>query len=202
MNNLNLITKYFYPHRILDIGSRVGEFYQICKNTYPSSYYFLIEGNKFCDPYIKKLEVDYAIELLSDSTKQIEFYLNNKDILSTGSSYYRECNTDYFSGDNLIKDVRTTTTLNDMFTEDSVFDLIKIDTQGSELDIIKGGLNLINNSKGLLLECSLTNCNENAPLFDTVKEYLESINFHQKEILDNHYYKNEIVQIDVLFVKN
>ena len=80
--------------------------------------------------------------------------------------------------------------------------MIKIDTQGSELDIIKGGLNLINNSKGLLLECSLTNCNENAPLFDKVKEYLETINFHQKEILDNHYYKNEIVQIDVLFVKN
>jgi len=202
MNNLNLITKYFYPYRILDIGCRVGEFYQICKNNYPDSYYFLIEGNKYCDPYIKTLGVNYAIELLSDSTKEIEFYLNKKDILSTGSSYYRECNTDYFSGDNLIRDVRTTNTLDNMFTEDSIFDLIKIDTQGSELDIIKGGLKLINNAKGLLLECSLKNCNENAPLFNTIKEYLETINFSQKEILDTHYYNNELVQIDVLFVKN
>jgi FkbM family methyltransferase len=202
MNNLNLITKYFYPHRILDVGSNRGEFYHICRNYYPSSYYFLIEGNKYCEDHIKPLSVDYAIELLSDSKKEIEFYLNNKDILSTGASYYRECITDCFSENNLIREVRTATTLDDMFTEDSVFDLIKIDTQGSELDIIKGGLKIINNAKGLLLECSLANCNENAPLFNTIKEYLESIQFYQKEILDNHYYNNELVQIDVLFVKN
>lgn len=202
MNNLNFVTKYFYPHRILDIGSNRGEFYQICRSYYPSSYYFLIEGNKFCEPDLKTLGVDYAIELLSDTPKQIEFYLNNKDILSTGASYYRECITEHFVDENLIKEIRNTTTLDILFTEDSVFDLIKIDTQGSELDIIKGGLNIVKNAKGLLLECSLANCNENAPLFTTIKEYLESINFHQKEVLDNHYYKNELVQIDVLFVKD
>lgn len=201
MNNLNVIEKYFYPHRILDIGSNRGEFYQICRTHFPSSYYFLIEGNRFCENHLKPLGVDYAIELLSDSVKQIDFYLNNKDIISTGASYYRECITDCFSENNLIRESRTTTTLDEMFTEDSIFDLIKIDTQGSELDILKGGSTVISNAKGLLLECSLANCNENAPLFGEIKSYLEENNFQQKEILDNHFYKNELVQIDVLFIK-
>jgi len=202
MNNLQLISKYFYPNRILDIGCHVGEFYSACKAIYPSSYYFLIEGNKMCEQYLKNIKIDYSIQLLSDSIKEIEFFLNNKDLLSTGSSYYKECTIDnHFCDDNLIVEKRTTNTLDNLFKSDIVFDLIKIDTQGSELDIIRGGQRLLNSTKGLLLECSLDVCNKNAPLYEEVKSHLHTIGFEQREILDNHYYKGNLVQIDVLFTK-
>ena len=38
---------------------------------------------------------------------------------------------------------------NDLFEKESEFDLIKIDTQGSELDIITGGINLCKKAKGI-----------------------------------------------------
>lgn len=202
MENLSKITNYFYPYRILDIGCHIGEFYSVCKNVYPTSYYFLIDGNERCVPYIKNLNVDYSIQLLSDSKKDIDFYVNNKDLLSTGCSYYKECNTEHFVESNLFIEKRKTNTLDDMFETESVFDLIKIDTQGSELDIIRGGLQLLNNTKGLLLECSLDVCNENAPLYEEVKQYLATINFTEKEVLDVHFYKNKLIQVDSLFVKS
>lgn len=202
MKNLQNITKYFYPYRILDIGAHFGEFYSICKHYYPESYYFLVEGNKNCENYLKNFYVDYSIELLSNEIKDINFYINKKDLVSTGCSYYKECNTEHFVPENLIIEHRKTNTLDNMFESDSIFDLIKMDTQGSELDIIKGGVNLIKHTKGLLLECSVNNCNEGAPLYSDVKEYLKTINFQEKEILDEHYYKNEIIQIDVLFTKD
>ena len=201
MKNLNKISKYFIPHRILDIGCHMGEFYTVCKSIYPDSYYFLIDGNINCIPYIQELGVDFSIELLSDSIKEIDFYVNNKDLLSTGCSYYRECNTEHFIQENLLIEKRMTNTLDDMFEADSVFDLIKMDTQGSELDIIKGGKSLLKNTNGLLLECSLDICNENAPLYENIKEYLNTIGFIEKEILDCHYYKEKLTQIDALFIK-
>lgn len=201
MNNLSNIKKYFQPHRILDIGGRVGEFYHHCHAAYPDSYYFIIEGNVNCEGHIKSNNVDYSIEMLSDSIREVEFYINKDDTLSSGCSYYRECNTGYFEKDNIIVEKRMTNTLDNMFTEDSTFDLIKIDTQGSELDIIKGGLNLCGKTSGLLLECSLEICNENAPLYDDIKLYLSGIGFYEGEILDNHYYQGRLVQVDSLFIR-
>ena len=85
-----------------------------------------------------------------------------------------------------------------------IFDFIKIDVQGSELDILKGGSNVVKKAKGILLELSIEEFNINAPLYKDVEDYMNSINFSKKETLQQlrhpqHHYH---IQDDVLFINN
>jgi len=90
-----------------------------------------------------------------------------------------------------------------LFEEDSEFDLIKIDTQGSELDIIEGGKNLCLKAKGILLEVSLTQYNENSPLYAEVMRYMSEFGFTSVEEIGygHHPLTGELIQKDILFIK-
>ena len=50
----------------------------------------MIEGNGYCEPELKTLGVDYKISLLSDSVKEVDFYLRRQEYTCTGNSIYRE----------------------------------------------------------------------------------------------------------------
>ena len=51
-------------------------------------------------------------------------------------------------------------------------DLVKIDVQGSELDIIKGGLDVINNAKYLIVELQDVQYNRGAPMAHETIQFL------------------------------
>jgi len=196
--NLSKITKHFYPYRILDIGANVGQFYQIAKQTFPNSFIFSIEASKECEPYLKQLTDNYYIGLLAKDTSEYNFYSRKGDTTCTGNSIYREL-THFYSDDQLEIIKQKGIKLDDLFELDSEFDLIKIDTQGSELDIITGGINLCKKAKGILLEVSLTQYNEGAPLHEEVIQFMSDFNFIKTEILDearNH----GSHQQDILFI--
>jgi len=196
--NLRVITNYFYPNRILDIGANVGQFHRECKSTFTDSYIFSIEASAECEESLKQITENYYIGLLAKDNTDYTFYKRKNDPTSTGNSIYKEL-THFFSDDQLDIIKTNGIKLDDLFESDSEFDLIKIDTQGSELDIIEGGLNLCSKAKGILLEVSLTQYNENAPLYDEVISYMENIGFKKTEILDearNH----GSHQQDILFI--
>ena len=81
-----------------------------------------------------------------------------------------------------------------------MFDLIKIDTQGSELDIIKGGKNLILKSKAVILEVAYIEYNLGAPKSDEVVKYMNEMGFEEKMSIGEHYEGDDIVQKDLLFI--
>lgn len=199
--DLNVITKYFEPNSILDIGANIGQFYNECKLKFPNSYYYLIEGNIKCGEVLETLNVDYSLELLSDSKKEVTFYKTTYNEKCTGNSIYRE-KTSFYDDEHLITELRVTTTLNKLLPNKK-FDLIKIDVQGVEIDIIKGGLDIIKESKGVILEVSLTDYNESSPTKDEVYEFMSNIGFNVSEIIGyiNHPITHELIQHDVLFVK-
>jgi FkbM family methyltransferase len=198
--NIQIVNKYFTPNRILDIGANVGQFYILCKNAYPYSFVFSIEAAPECEYYLSQLTKDYYICLLGKENKIVDFYVNKNDTTSTGNSIYKEL-TSFFSDDNLIIQKRECVMLDNLFEENSEFDLIKIDTQGSELDIMMGGKNLINKAKGIILEVSITPYNEGAPLHDEVIKYMDEIGFYPVEILEEHYLHGSLLQKDYLFIK-
>lgn len=196
--NLTPVTKYFYPHRILDIGANVGQFHQIAKFYFPESYIFSIEASAECEQFLQKITDQYFIGLLTKDDSVYNFYSRKNDPTSTGNSIYKEL-THFFSDDQLDIIKKKGIKLDDLFEDDSEFDLIKIDSQGSELDIIDGGITLCKKAKGILLEVSLTQYNENAPLYDEVISYMDGIGFKKTEILDvarNH----GSHQQDILFI--
>jgi FkbM family methyltransferase len=196
--NLYKIVDHFVPYRILDIGANVGQWHLEAKKHFPDSFIFSIEASSICAYYLKQITDNYYIGLLAKDNSEYDFYSRKNDPASTGNSIYKEL-THFYSDDQLDIIRKKGIMLDDLFDDDSEFDLIKIDTQGSELDIIEGGLNLCNKAKGILLEVSLTQYNENAPLYDEVISYMESIGFKKTEILDearNH----GSHQQDILFI--
>jgi FkbM family methyltransferase len=184
----------------LDIGANIGQFHHLSKMVFPESFVFSIEGSPQCEPYLANMTRDYKICLLGKEIEKVNFYVNKSWQHSTGNSIYREL-THHYSDDNIIVEERYTERLDDVFTNET-FDLVKIDTQGSEIDIMKGGPNLISRATGVLLEVSITPYNEGAPLYDEVIDFMESINFYPVDVLEDHFDESgNIFQKDYLFMK-
>jgi FkbM family methyltransferase len=198
--SLEKIKNYFIPESILDIGANVGQFYNEIKKIFPNSYYYLIEGNDSCKVVLETLNVDYSISLLSDTEKEVDFYVRKHEPRCTGNSIYRE-NTSFYDDDQIIILKKQTKTLSNILNN-KVFDLIKIDVQGSEIDIINGGLDIIKKAKGVLMEISLVEYNQNAPVKEFVYEYMSNMGFIPIETIGNinHPITHELIQQDILFL--
>jgi FkbM family methyltransferase len=198
--SLEKIKNYFIPESILDIGANVGQFYNEIKKIFPNSYYYLIEGNDSCKVVLETLNVDYSISLLSDTEKEVDFYVRKHEPRCTGNSIYRE-NTSFYDDDQIIILKKQTKTLSNILNN-KVFDLIKIDVQGSEIDIINGGLDIFKNAKGVLMEISLVEYNQNAPVKEFVYEYMSNMGFIPIETIGNinHPITHELIQQDILFL--
>jgi len=196
--DLSKITNYFYPNTILDIGANVGQFHILCKQIYPNSYIFSIEASTNCEDYLKQITDQYLIALLAKDNSEYNFFTTKHSETGTGNSIYREL-TEHYSDEYISIIKKQGIKLDDIFESDSKFDLIKIDTQGSELDIITGGIELCKKAKGILLEVSLTQYNENSPLYHDVIKYMKEIGFEMKEVLDENIHPI-VHQQDILFI--
>lgn len=196
--NLSYFNKIqFKPKLILDIGCNVGQFYQLCKNTWGNVECILIDGNENVEEDVKKLNVPYHITVLSDSIKEVVWYSTIENPKCTGDSYYRE-NTEHYSNEKVILIKKQTNTLDNLFPNKQ-FDLIKIDTQGSEIDIIKGGINLCKKAKYVILETSIIEYNLDSPNESQVNDFMKSIGFSIISVVGVHYLNNTISQKDILY---
>jgi hypothetical protein len=197
-NNYSIVSKYLTPNSILDIGANIGQFYNKISKVFPNSKYHLIEANPSCEDDLKKLGVDYTISLLSDSQKRVNFWVSTKDNRSTGNSYYKE-QTSFFN--DALSVEKEANTLDNLFTN-KTFDLIKLDTQGSEIDIIRGGLNLVKVAKAIIIEVSHIEYNQGSPLSGDVQNFLESIGFEKTEVLDKIYHPEtgQHIQDEILYI--
>ena len=200
--NLSLITKYFTPTHILDVGGHTGEFYKLAKYYFPRADFFIIKGNTTCEQHIKELGIPYIIKVVGKEKKETIFYKTKQDPRSTGQSLYREI-TPHYSDEFLIEEKVQQHTIDTIFKEAN-FDFIKMDTQGSELDILEGGKRICKQAKGILLEVSIEKYNEGAPLYNEVVNFMEDYGFTEKETLCEFYttteYGLKVHQKDILFV--
>jgi FkbM family methyltransferase len=193
----------FHPEIIYDIGANKGSWTEMIKNIYPFSEYYLFEANEKNNEFIK--EKNYFNVLLSDiDNKEIKFYSHKYcDGGNTGDSVYKELSNGYSEGKYYIL-LKKTITLDFLIKEFNLPlpDFIKIDVQGAELDILKGASKSLENSTMVLLEISLHQYNEGAPLFAEVITFMNERNFVAIDIIEQHFsYDNYLIQCDILFAK-
>lgn len=181
-NKLLFYFSIFNPKIIYDIGAYHGDFSIFIKKIFPDTQIIMFEANSKCIPFLKPLNIPFYISLLSDiDNKEVIFYEPINGQISTGSSIYKE-NSTFF--DNSIEHKMKTITLDTLIKKYNIIqpDLIKIDVQGSELDIIKG---LTFRPFIYILEASLIKFNNGSPLFGEIIKYMIEIGYRCCDILDN-----------------
>ena len=191
------------PKDVLDIGAHTGQFYKWAKTAWPYCNVFMIEANPLHENTLLNLTAntkdEYMISALGDKEREVTFYTRSDKPHTEGNSYYKEAN--YWDIPQLVqKETVTLKKLDDIFDEEKVFDLVKMDTQGSELDILKGGKKLITKATAVILEVAYIEYNLGAPTSDEVIKHMNSIGFEEIMSIGEHYEGEEVSQKDLLFL--
>lgn len=203
--NVECVKKYFEPNSILDIGAHCGDFYRECVKTFPNAYYFLVEANTECKEALQQLNIPYFIGVLSDSVGYTNFYRTKLaggcTPMSTGNSIYKE-KTSYYNDENVLITIEPTFLLDSVVN--CAFDLIKIDVQGAELNVLRGGVETVKTAKAIIMEVAVSEYNEFAPLETDILNFMKDLGFTPKEIIGIHMNPetHEYIQKDVLFLRN
>jgi FkbM family methyltransferase len=165
----------------------------------------MVEANRNCEPALRLLGKPYDIIALSDKQGFADFYIEKINPVATGASLYKENTEWYGEGKYETVQVETDTLDNRNYNNGAPIDLIKIDVQGAELDILKGGEKTMRNASYALLELSLLDYNQGAPLIGEVIDKMIEYGFCIVDILEYHrfphLYGGAIFQIDALFKK-
>lgn len=194
----------FYPRTVLDIGAYEGYWSKDIKSVFPSCKPFMIEGDKDKDEILKKLGFPYEIALLSESKKDVTFY-KSRCMYTTGNSIYPENSKYFFDTKYFYTDKVVTTTLQEVVERNNItdIDLIKLDVQGSEKDIMLGGLEVIRKCKAIFIEMSVLEYNIGSPNFVDMINFLDQIGFRFADIVDLSYdiTTKNLSQFDAIFIK-
>jgi FkbM family methyltransferase len=188
------------PNSCVDIGAHVGDFSSIVKRNFPKCNIIMVEANPFCEEQLKNLNIGYEMLGLSSQRGSAELFIENSNKVGTGASLYRE-NTDWYTDEKMEKvTVELDTLDNRNYFPNELIDLVKMDVQGSELDILLGGRKTIRRSKYVLMEVSLVQYNIGAPLMDVIVEKMKEYEFRIEDILNYDKLSNgQIFQMDILF---
>jgi FkbM family methyltransferase len=200
---MDKLFKYINPERAIDIGAHVGNFTKELYYKFPKCKIVMVEANPNCEPHLRLLGKPYEIVALSNKEGYANLYVETINPVATGASLYKE-NTDWY-GDGKYETITVPTKTLDScnYFEGQPIDFIKLDVQGSELDILHGGEQTIKNTQYVLIEASLAEYNQGAPLVRDIVDKMNEYGFHILDIVEYHsfphLYGGAIFQLDILF---
>ena len=191
----------FNPATIIDVGAANGTecFYEI----FPQSYHFaidpLVENETALRDLKKKYHIDYLIKAVGSYEGEIKINVHTDHL--DGSSLLKEQNIEF---DGIEREIPITT-LNNV-SKNQTFNgpiILKIDTQGSELDILKGSIELLKKTDFIILETSLFPFYKGQPIIEDIILFLKEQDFTLYDICDLTYrlLDGACGQADLAFVK-
>lgn len=164
----------YEPKVIYDIGACILQWTLEAKKLWPNAEYVLFDAFKPAEFLYSGY--NYNIGVLSRTDGElVKFYQN--DMLPGGNSYYREIG---FHAPNFPEHryIQYATQTLDTVVKEKGFplpDLVKIDVQGSERDVIEGGLETLRHADHLIVEMQHCEYNKGAPMVQETLPYIESI---------------------------
>ena len=200
----NLKELGFSPKSIVDCGAAYGEWSSIIKRIYTDSNVIGVDANKWTDGNIPGTDVT-EIAVLSDvDGKGMKFYRKKEHIESgtfcTGDSLFIE-DTQHYQEHNTIESVVSTITLKTLLKKYNTqkIDLLKLDTQGSELLIMKGLSDILWDIEFIEIETSIVDYNKGGCSLYDIIDFLK-LNFEIYDIVELHRHNiTHLCQIDIIF---
>ena len=192
----------FSPSQIIDIGAACGKWTSQCLNIFPKSDYFLTEPLMENMTKLKKLEqqhdnINIWMGALGTTQSTKNIYVHGDQ-----SSFFK---SEYSRYDKELARCVEVKTLDSILDEGTISppDIIKMDVQGSELDVLKGSEKCLNNSELLLLEVSYRQIYKKSPLAHEIIAYVGSREYRIFDMCTYTMrpYDGALAQSDILFVK-
>ena len=184
---------------IYDIGANKGDWSRLMRSKFPLAEIIMFEANPNYNPTLG-MSGNYSsfTKVLSHSDgEKVNFYFRN----GTGDSYYKEKTKHY---DSVAPKKMITSKLDTVIEEKDLPlpDFVKLDTQGSELDVLQGGQKIFETTKVILTELPLIEYNDGAPKMQDYVDFLRSKNFVPVDMVKAHKADNILIQFDILFLKD
>jgi FkbM family methyltransferase len=180
-------------HTVVDIGAHRGDWSRVMKRVLPKSRFVLVDVNDF---YAKDLRSigEFVPALLSDSARVVSHF----KVGGTGDSYYREQTPLYEN----LEPIQVEACRADSVRQiPEVVDVLKVDTQGSELDVIKGFGEKIAKTRVIIIEVPIYEYNSGAPTFSEYISAMSNLGFYAAATLGHHYVDDSLYAIDLAFVR-
>lgn len=182
---------------VYDIGAFRGQWSMDLKyNVLQNSRFYLFEGNKECEESLKEKKLMYFMDVLADPGRgEVDFYNGT----NTGDSYYQET-TKIYEG---FQPIRVPTiTLDELIDKHNlpIPDFIKLDTQGSELDILKGASKIMGKTPLIFTEMPIIEYNKGAPKFSDYMDFFKAHDYIPVDIFDMHRAEETLMQVDIMFM--
>jgi FkbM family methyltransferase len=190
--------------KIIDIGAYKGEFTEDVLKIYPDASYLLLEANpereKDLQAFVqrkKSSKIDFELALL-DKNAGTEKVFHLMDTASSALEEYSEKDSKQV--------IIPTRTLNEIADRKGFHQvsLMKLDVQGYELEVLKGGDKILPNTEAVILEVSLLDIHKNVPLLRDVVNFMYDYGFVAYDICSvsaRRPLDRALWQTDLLFVK-
>lgn len=196
---------------IFDVGANRGDTVKLYRSLFPSSKIYAFEP--FIDSFNvlqERFKGDENIicinEALTNSIGEKILFVNESvDTNSLFQSQTTGLNSDLAVKNKSTIQVRATT-LESFCLQNGIIkiDILKMDVQGSELNILKGGKQLLLNNLIELIyaETYFIQQYENQPLFYDIAIYLKDFGYNLQDIYSPIYGNRKIAWSDCIFVKH
>ena len=187
----------FCPRTILDIGGYKGDWARTAHEIWPDAEITIFEANEEREPALKAAATaiggTYHIGLLgAEDGVEVPF-----TVLDSGSSVFEPRNS--FARTQTTKTLKTVDTLMAALPR---VDFMKLDTQGYELEILRGASRLMPTAQAILLEVAFLEINKGGPLLHDVTAFMKERGFVAYDVVEIHPRLKDRAtgRIDLMFV--
>ena len=190
-----LLKRGYRPSSLIDVGAYEGNWARAAWSVFGHVPTLLVEPQRAKHALLQKLcqsvpDCRLAPTVLSDiEGDTVTFYE-----METGSSLLPE------RSNAPRKEVSLVTTTLDQLLFDHANTFLKIDAQGAELQILRGGMETLQRVSLVQLEAAVAEYNEGAPSLRQVLEFMETLSFSLLDISGWTRLQSHLVQVDLLFV--
>lgn len=188
----------FLPNGIVDIGADVGDWTRKIKAVFSDAPVLMVEAreaqrDKLEDVSRSLKDVRFEVALLGPEPKSdVEFF-----VLNTGSSIYSERSNAPRSTTRLPMKTLDELLVHHDRLKPPLF--LKLDVQGAELDILKGGNESLARAELVQLEVPFASYNEGAPTAADVIAFMDLRGFVLFDVVGFVRHKDDLLQADFLF---
>ncbi len=195
--------KNFQPTFVVDVGAFRGEWTEQFKSVFPNATILMVEAQQskkvilqsVCRQFTGSVEVEIALLGAQDGVQVVFHEAEN------ASSVFQE--QGFAISSPVARSLVRLDTLLANANKYERIDFLKLDTQGYELEVLKGAEQVLKKCEFVLLEASLVQINNGCPLAIEVMNFMAAHGFKWLDVCGQWRRPDHVLwQVDLLFIRD